>query len=512
MVAADLTETDSHLIRLSGVTLDLARGRLIGPSGDIALRPKSFALLRHLAMNAGQVLSKEDLIAAVWPDVTVTEDSLTQCIRDIRLALGDGAATHLQTVPRRGYLFAADPAANPGSAPHPGSIAVLPLVCDALMTPPDQLLFDGLANDVISRLASQRSFHVIARGSTFALRAHAADPLHAARLLNVAFVVSGTVARLDPDYRLRIDLVNAQGGTIVWTDEIVIARRDIVGMIATLTERISNIVASEITTVERRRALTVPEPSMDAWVAYHRGLDIAFSFDAAKVAEGLRFFQAATDRDPGFARAHAATSFCHYFFAFSGQCADRAAEKRLALLAADRAMQADDRNPTAHWAKGRALWLAGDPEAGLQHCRQAVALSPGFAHAHYMIGFIEAHHGNPARALDQMNRTEALSPFDPFLPSIQITRAVAFFRLGQMDDAALWARKAARHSTVYNQLLFHAALILFGSGHEAEARQIVAAIRALDPNYTAKELFATFYGLHGDLLATYQRAASHLGL
>lgn len=512
-----MTGTDTHMIPLSGLTLDLARGRLSGPAGDISLRPKSFALLCHLARNSGRVMSKGDLLTAIWPDVTVTEDSLTQCVRDVRRALGEDAAHHLQTVPRRGYLFASQPDAGTvsaitGTAPHPGSIAIMPLVCDPSITPHDQLLFDGLANDIISRLAQLRSFHVISRGSTFALRNHADDPLHAARLLNVAYVVSGTVSPHGPAFRLRFDLVNAQNAAIVWTDEAAIAKSGIVGMIGDLTDRISSLLASEITAVERRRALTLPETSMDAWVAYHRGLDVVAGFDAARMRQALKYFEAAADRDPGFARAHAWASFCHYFFAFSGQCDDRDAEQRHALQAADRAMQADDRDPSAHWAMGRALWLAGDPEGGLLHCHQAVDLCPCFAHAHYMIGFIETHHGDPARALEELARSEALSPFDPFLSSVQITRACVYFRLGDTERAAYWARKASHHSNAYTQMLCHAALILSATGQANEARQIVARIRILDMNYAASAMFKTFYGLKGELLQTYQRQAAVLGL
>jgi TolB-like protein/tetratricopeptide (TPR) repeat protein len=516
-VSSILTGPDTIRISLSGLTLDLSGARLTGPSGDIALRPKSFALLCHLARNPGRVLSKDDLIAAIWPDVTVTEDSLTQCIRDIRRALGDKAAAHLRTVPRRGYLFATPTTAveadlPDNASPHPGSIAVLPFACDAAMTPADQMMFDGLANDIITRLAGLRSFHVIARGSTFALRQHAADPLHAARLLNVAYVVSGSVAPCNPGFCLRIDMVNARNGTIAWTEDVAVAKSDIVAMIGTLTDRITNLLASEITAVESRRALTMPETSMDAWELYHRGLNVVFSFEAAKMAQALHFFDAATTRDPGFARAHAGASFCHYFFGFSGQCDDREAQKRLALLSSERAMQADSRNPASHWAHGRALWLSGDPEAGLAHSRQAVHLCPGFAHAHYMIGFIEAHHGDPHTALTELDRVEALSPFDPFLKSVQITRAAAYFRLGDIENAALWALRASRYGNAYSHMLCHSALILSAAGQADEARQIVTAIRAKDADYTAAELFLTLYGLTGDLLKSYQRQAARIGL
>lgn len=93
--------------RFEGFTLDLARGALLAPSGaELPLRPKSFALLRLLVEHAGRLLDRDAILEAVWPGVYVTDDSITQCVRDVRKALGDEAGRLLKTVPKRGYLLA----------------------------------------------------------------------------------------------------------------------------------------------------------------------------------------------------------------------------------------------------------------------------------------------------------------------------------------------------------------------------------------------------------------------
>ena len=89
----------------SSLTLDLERLCLIGPAGQLKLRPKSFEVLRYLAEHAGQTVTKDELIAAIWPDVTVSEESLTRCISDIRLAIGDDTQHIIKTLPKRGYLL-----------------------------------------------------------------------------------------------------------------------------------------------------------------------------------------------------------------------------------------------------------------------------------------------------------------------------------------------------------------------------------------------------------------------
>jgi DNA-binding winged helix-turn-helix (wHTH) protein/tetratricopeptide (TPR) repeat protein len=95
----------SRSFQFASFRLDLGRLCLFGPDGHIALRPKSFDVLRHLIEHAGRVVGKDELINAVWPDVMVTEESLTLCISEVRRALGDKNQRIIRTVPRRGYLL-----------------------------------------------------------------------------------------------------------------------------------------------------------------------------------------------------------------------------------------------------------------------------------------------------------------------------------------------------------------------------------------------------------------------
>ena len=96
-------------VRFNGYTLDLEKARLFNGMAEVALRPKSLFLLIYLVRAGGRVVSKHELLSALWPDVTVTEDSLIQCVHEVRQALGPSAAILLRTVPRRGYLFDAGP-------------------------------------------------------------------------------------------------------------------------------------------------------------------------------------------------------------------------------------------------------------------------------------------------------------------------------------------------------------------------------------------------------------------
>src|SRR5690242_9286275 len=111
-----------------GFTLDLGRASLRCGADEIRLRPKSFDLLRLLVENAGRLVAKGALIKAVWPNVVVTEDSLTRCVSELREALRDNEQRMIKTVQRRGYLFTSpvSPAEAPSSSPIQAPIGSAP--------------------------------------------------------------------------------------------------------------------------------------------------------------------------------------------------------------------------------------------------------------------------------------------------------------------------------------------------------------------------------------------------
>src|SRR5215217_192401 len=129
-----------------GFRLDPLRGALLDPTGaEVSLRPKSFDLLRHLLMNAGRVVSRDELMEAVWPGVFVTDDSITQCVTEIRRAIGNKGPHLLRTLPKRGYILAADVASLSGIPPGPSTREIAangtPAIFDSV--PPRLVNFTG---------------------------------------------------------------------------------------------------------------------------------------------------------------------------------------------------------------------------------------------------------------------------------------------------------------------------------------------------------------------------------
>jgi adenylate cyclase len=98
----------SKRLQFDRYVLDLDRGALLRDGEEIALRPKTFAVLQYLIENRGRLVSKEELFGAVWPNLVVTDDALVQCVGELRRALGDDGARLIRTIPRRGYRFEPD--------------------------------------------------------------------------------------------------------------------------------------------------------------------------------------------------------------------------------------------------------------------------------------------------------------------------------------------------------------------------------------------------------------------
>jgi DNA-binding SARP family transcriptional activator/TolB-like protein/Tfp pilus assembly protein PilF len=395
------------------------------------------------------------------------------------------------------------------AAPRRASIAVMPFA-DPAAAGTHNGVADALAHDVTTRLAKLRSLFVIAQGTVFALRDRRIGAEDAGRMLNVDYIVSGFARRQDRRLTVTVELTEARSARIVWAEMFNQTLDDAFLVLEEIGNRIVAAIDSEIETIERNRAILRPPNSLDAWEAHHRGLWHMYRFTRADNEQARHFFEAALRQDPSFARAHAGLSFTHFQSAFQGW-APRGPEVDRAFEAAGQSLVADDRDPTAHWAMGRALWLRGDHDRSIAELEQAVELSPNFAQGHYTLAFVHSQSGDPGTAIAASERSRRLSPFDPLLFGFLGARAMALVRLGRFDEAADWGVKAAARPNAHAQIRAIAAFSLALAGRMDEARGHAAAIRKAQPHYRVDD-FLTAMQFAPEDQRLFREAAKRVGL
>jgi len=362
------------------------------------------------------------------------------------------------------------------------SVAVMPFVDSSTVTSARGGTADALAHDVITRLAKLRSLFVIAQGTVFALHERGIGPDEAARMLDVDYVASGSVQRRDTSLTVTIELVETRTARIVWAEVFSRKLDDAFEVLDEIGNSIVASIASEIEASERNRAVLMPPNSLDAWEAHHRGLWHMYRFNKPDNDRAQHFFEMAVHRDPTFARAYAGLSFTHWQNAFQGW-AERGPETDRALEAAGQSIMADERDPAAHWAVGRALWLQGQFDRSVVELEQTIDLSPNFALGHYTLAFVHCQSGDPHAAISFGDRSRDLSPCDPLLFGMLATRALALMRLGRFAEAADFGVKAASRPNAHAHILAVTAFSLALDGRLDEGRAYVASIRKTRPHY-----------------------------
>jgi DNA-binding SARP family transcriptional activator len=383
------------------------------------------------------------------------------------------------------------PAPEAAKSRRRASVAIMPFAEVATGAGPRRLA-DGLTDDIITRLAKLRILFVIARGTTYALRERGVDAHEAGRILDVEYVVSGSVRADDHRIVVVVELAETRHATIVWREDLETSADGTFAVLDAIVDRVVAGIADEVETAECKRAILKDPSSLDAWEAYHRGLWHMYKFNDADNRHAAALFERALQLDPTFARAWAGLSFTHFQNVFLALTPDDRQQIELALRAARRSVDADDRDPAAHWAMGRALWLGGESSGAFAELERSVELSPNFALGHYTLGFFHCQSGDPRAAITATEHARQLSPFDPLLFAILCSRAAAHVRLGELQEAAQWASKAAGRPNAHVQVLAVAAACSALAGRRDEARRVAVRIRERVPGYGTDDLLRAY--------------------
>ena len=448
--------------------LRLDRGALLADGAECALRPKSFALLRHFVENPGRLISRDEIMGVVWPDVFVSDDSIVQCVGDIRRALGDNEQRLLRTLPRRGYLFSpqvrrdrqpasgappalletAQPVALPPLLSDKPSIAVLPFQ-NMSGDPGQEYFVDGMVEEIITALSRIRWLFVIARNSSFTYKGQAVDVKEVGRELGVRYVLEGSVRKAGSRVRITAQLIDALSGMHLWADRFDGSLEDVFDLQDKVASSVAGVIEPALQAAETARSVGRPTNDLTAYDLYLRAYAMVWS-SARQVPEAFRLMEEAIKRDPRYGPALAWAAFCCNRLVIDGRSEDPAAHRLKGIDFARRALEVagDDPGIIANAALALA-YFGEDIGAMIALVDRALALNSNFARGWLVSGTLRLWAGQPDIAIEHAEASLRLSPRVRIGTSFLVIGAAHFAsrRFGKAVPKLLLAIRDVTHAT-----------------------------------------------------------------
>ncbi len=485
--------------------LDPDRRELTRGSESIAIGPQVFDLLLYLVQNRERVVSKDDVLDAVWQGRIVSESTLTSHINAVRKAIGDTGEQQrlIRTVARKGFRFIGDvkqvlisnDAAIRKAAPVTShetlpialdlpdrpSIATLPFL--NLSGDPEQEYFaDGVVEDIISALSRIRWLFVIARNSSFTYKGRAVDVKQVGRELGVRYVLEGSVRKAANRVRITGQLIDATTGGHLWAERFENALDDIFDLQDQVTESVVGAIAPQLEKAEIERAKRKPTESLDAHDYYLRGMANLHRGTTDGISAALPLFHEAIRRDSDFASAYAMAAWCYFWRKFNGLMTNREEEIAEGARLARRAVALGKDDAVALSRSGHALaHLIGDLDGGIALIDRAEFLNPNLASVWFLGGFLRIWRGDPEDAIGRLARAMRLSPLDSETYRAQAGTALAHLFAGRFDDASSWAEKSFRTLPTFVMPVATLAASHALSGRMDDAQRALHRLRELDP-------------------------------
>jgi adenylate cyclase len=473
--------------------LDTDRRELRRGVDLISITPQVFDLLEFLIRNRERVVSKDDLIAAIWGGRIVSDAALTTRLNVARHAIGDSGAEQrlIKTLPKKGIRFvgavrkepehAVGISPQPPALPHGPSIAVLPFT----VTPDGhdrEFLSDSIADDLITELSKLRGLHVVARNASFAFREKNADVWRIGDALGVNYVLEGSARRMDGRLRITGRLIDAATGVHVWAARYERPNSDSLSARDEITETMVAAIAPAIVYSERQRALRKPPENLGVWDVYQRGMWHMSKCEPAENHLARAFFQRATELDPTYAPAHSALAWSYMMSAsiFSEMSIAEGCILGEPLVRKAIALDESDVEPRARLALS--ALLQGDLEGAFEEAEQVLSVNGYCADALGVKGAALIYSGRREEGRQAIHRYLRLSPSDPARP-IRLSQIAASQYLDEnYASAALTARQIIRHYPKHPLAYRWLAAALGQLDRAAEAEQALQSLLTLSPS------------------------------
>ncbi len=468
-----------EVFRIGELRVDAQAGEVTGPAARVQLDPKVMGVLVMLAERTGQVVSRDDLLARLWPDVVVTDDALSRCLYELRRQLGiasggEAARALIDTLPKRGYRlnaeitpFVAPPAPRSKHRPGwllggavalaaaaaffayrafgpsaPARVAVLPFL-DLSATQDQRFLADGIAEEILDRLYKSKGLEVIARQSSFSFRDKPVDVAEIGRKLDVTHVLEGSIRTSGRRIRVTAQLISTADSAHVWSETYERGLDNLFALQDEIAVAVAGELEAKLSGIEERHATE----NVDALVQFAQGEYFYYRRAQGDAERAARAYEAAIAIDPGYAQAWAA-------------------------LAGAYGLLADETDPPAPALRDRQGAAA----------KRAVALDPKLGLAQYRLGQYYVEIGDHERAHRHASEAAKLDPGSPLVISMQVDHAV---NRGDYPEAIELMRRAVAADPLALVHRLNLAAVLQTDGHYVAALQEYESVRENIPGEDA---------------------------
>lgn len=408
------------VVQFGSFELDWEAGELRNNGERVHMQEQPFKLLATLLERSGQVVTREELRAKLWPSDTFVDfdHGLNKAINKLREALGDSAEVprFIETLPKRGYRFVArtEERQTPRGNASIDSIAVFPL-STSLPDPDLDYLAVGIPGSIIHSLSHIPRLRVIAWNSVARQEENKQDPLAIGRSVGAKVILVGRIWQRDSKLRLHVDLIDTANGEALWGEQY---DRDLTELFAIhddIAREVSARLRVKLTGEDTTRLTKRQTENLEAYQLYVRARRWCEKRSAEGYRRGIEYLNRATELDSNFALAHAELAQCISVPCYYGAADPNIAYPKARALAF-RALELDSNLAEAHEVLATTLknydwnWEAAEKEY-----RVTIDLNSNYANAHYHYSYLLAEQGRHSEAIHEI--TEALSrePMSPLL-------------------------------------------------------------------------------------------------
>ena len=512
---------------------DRTTNELVRAGDTVRIEPKAMEVLMVLAARAGQVVSREELLAAVWPGVVVGDEALTQSIIKLRRALGDNprSPSYIETISKRGYrLIAPVRQSEVASTARArlrvplGALAAAALLALALavavgyvthlvarpvtstnmvgsmaerQAPPltvtvlpfeslgdggaQAYLARGISNDLMTDLSRLPGLRLISASRA----GPGGEPAPRAR-----YLVSGSVQRESGTLRINIRLIDTTSSQQLWSERFERPFGDLFAVQDEIARRLTQVLPGKLSEDARQRLARPYTRSLEAYDDFLRGQALFLVRRSEDNEEARGFYRKALELDPNFARAYAGLAMTYameYRLRPSGSSSPALAR---AFELAQTARQIDPDIPEVYWALAFVDAQSRRHRQAIESLKKAIELNRSYADAYAFMGGIYTYIGQPEKSIPLLRTAMRLNPDGGHLYFLLLGRAYLF--QNDVEQALINLREASARNRLDLETRLYLAAAMVAAGDRSDAEWEAEEIRSQEGGFSLRSWLETY--------------------